>query len=130
MTSKLLKRILFIEDDADIRMVAKMALESVGGFDVLACASGDEAVVAAPGADADLILLDVMMPGRDGPSTLKALREIAATARTPVIFMTAKVQAAEIKEYMSLGAIGVIPKPFDPLEVSAEIGRIWARHAG
>ena len=129
MTSKPLKRILFIEDDADIRMVAEMALESVGGFDVRACASGDEAIAAAPTAHADLILLDVMMPGRDGPSTLKALREIPATARTPVIFMTAKVQAGEVAHYMSLGAIDVIPKPFDPMEISAEIARIWAATA-
>lgn len=123
-----LKRILFVEDDGDIRAVARMALENVGGFEVLACASGDEAVAAAPEARADLILLDVMMPGRDGPATLKALRHIPATAGTPVIFMTAKVQTAEIAHYMSLGAIDVIPKPFDPLEISAQIRRIWARH--
>ncbi len=130
MSSKILKRILFVEDDDDIRMVAKMALESVGGFDVLACASGDEAIAAAPAAAADLILLDVMMPGKDGPSTLKALREIPATSTTPVIFMTAKVQATEVAHYRSLGAIDVIPKPFDPMGISHEIGRIWARHDG
>ncbi len=122
---KPLKRILFIEDDEDIRMVAKMALEGVGGFEVLACVSGDAGLAAAPAAAADLILLDVMMPGRDGPSTLKALRELPATASTPVIFMTAKVQPAEVAHYMSLGALDVIRKPFDPMEISNEIGRIW-----
>ena len=122
---KPLNTILYVEDEADIRTVAKMALEAVGGFSVHACASGREALAVAAGAAADLLLLDVMMPGLDGPSTLKALREIPATANTPVIFMTAKVQPAEIAEYRGLGALDVIAKPFDPMQISAEIRRIW-----
>ena len=102
-----------------------MALEAVGGFSVIACASGQEALSSAPTAMADLLLLDVMMPGMDGPSTLKALRELPATAHTPVIFMTAKVQAAEVAQYLGLGALQVIPKPFDAMELSAQIRRIW-----
>ena len=121
-----LARILYVEDEPDIRVVAQMALEAVGGFTVIACASGQEALNAAPGAGADLLLLDVMMPGMDGPSTLKGLRELPATANTPVIFMTAKVQAAEVAVYKGLGALEVIPKPFDPMELSAQIQRIWA----
>ena len=96
--SKTLARILYVEDEPDIRMVAQMALEAVGGFTVIACPSGSEALAAAPTAQADLLLLDVMMPGMDGPSTLKALRALPATAGTPVIFMTAKVQAAEVAQ--------------------------------
>ena len=121
-----LNRILYVEDEPDIRMVAQMALQAVGGFTVIACASGQEALDAAPGAAADLLLLDVMMPGMDGPSTLKALRALPATAGTPVIFMTAKVQAAEVAVYKGLGALEVIPKPFDPMELSAQIQRIWS----
>jgi two-component system, OmpR family, response regulator len=124
--TKPLTRILYVEDEPDIRVVAQMALEAVGGFTVIACASGQEALNAAPGAGADLLLLDVMMPGMDGPSTLKGLRELPATANTPVIFMTAKVQAAEVAVYKGLGALEVIPKPFDPMELSAQIQRIWA----
>lgn len=120
-----LSRILYVEDQQDIRLVAKMALEAVGGFTVIACASGQEALNSAPSAMADLLLLDIMMPGMDGPSTLKALRELPATAHTPVIFMTAKVQTAEVAQYMGLGALQVIPKPFDPMELSAQIRRIW-----
>lgn len=120
-----LSRILYVEDEPDIRFVAQMALQAVGGFTVIACTSGQEALNAAPQARADLLLLDVMMPGMDGPSTLKALREIPATAHTPVIFMTAKVQAAEVKLYKELGALEVIPKPFDPMELSAQIQLIW-----
>jgi CheY-like chemotaxis protein len=124
-----LSRILYVEDQPDIRLVAKMALEAVGGFTVIACASGQEALNSAPTAMADLLLLDVMMPGMDGPSTLKALRELPATAHTPVIFMTAKVQAAEVAQYLGLGALQVIPKPFDPMELSAQIRRIWETQA-
>ena len=124
-----LSRILYVEDQPDIRLVAKMALEAVGGFTVIACASGQEALSFAPAAMADLLLLDIMMPGMDGPSTLKALRELPATAHTPVIFMTAKVQTAEVAQYMGLGALQVIPKPFDPMELSAQIRRIWEMQA-
>jgi two-component system, OmpR family, response regulator len=122
---KPLKTILYVEDEVDIRTIAKIALEAVGGFTVHACASGKDALDAAPAAGADLILLDVMMPGLDGPSTLSALRAVPATAATPVIFMTAKVQPAEIAQYKSLGALDVIAKPFDPMRISAEIRRIW-----
>ena len=124
-----LNRILYVEDDSDIRMVAQMALQTVGGFTVIACASGPDALRAAPHARADLLLLDVMMPGMDGPDTLKALRDIPATARTPAIFMTAKVQAAEVAAYKALGALEVIRKPFDPMELSAQIRRILAAQA-
>ncbi len=120
-----LKRILYVEDDQDIRTVACMALEAVGGYEVIACACGADAIEAAPSAHADLVLLDVMMPGLDGPATLARLRELPATAATPVIFMTAKIQASELSQYRALGVLGVIPKPFDPMQVSAEIRRIW-----
>jgi two-component system OmpR family response regulator len=127
---KPLARILYVEDEPDIRAIAQMALEAVGGFAVTACASGSEALAAAPTVAADLLLLDVMMSGMDGPSTLKALRELPATANTPVIFMTAKVQATEIAQYLELGALDVIHKPFDPMELSAQIARIWALKGG
>ena len=119
-------RILDVEDQPDIRLVAKMALEVVGGFTVMACASGKEALNCAPDALADLLLLDVMMPGMDGPSTLQALRELPATAHTPVVFMTAKVQAAEVALYKAMGALEVISKPFDPMKLSGQLRQIWA----
>ena len=119
-------RILYVEDQPDIRLVAKMALEVVGGFTVVACASGQEALNCAPDAMADLLLLDVMMPGMDGPSTLQALRKLPATAQTPVIFMTAKVQAAEVALYKSMGALEVISKPFDPMKLSGQLRQVWA----
>jgi two-component system OmpR family response regulator len=125
-----LKRILYAEDDSDIRTITAMALEAVGGFSVIGCESGGDAIAAAPDANADLILLDVMMPGMDGLATLAALRGLSQTAETPVIFMTAKVQASEIQRYLQLGAIGVISKPYDPMELSAQIVGIWKKVEG
>jgi len=122
---KELKRILYVEDEASIRTIAVTVLEAVGGFTVIACGSGKEALAAAPGANADLIVLDVMMPEMDGPATLAALRQIPQTAQTPVIFMTAKVQTNEIQQYKNLGAVDVIAKPFDPMALSAQIVEIW-----
>ncbi|MBV9468824.1 MAG: response regulator [Abitibacteriaceae bacterium] len=121
---------MMIEDEADIQAVAGMALEAVGGFTVQVCSSGREAVQCAAAFAPDLILLDVMMPGMDGPTTLKSLREIPAMAATPVIFMTAKVQPHEVARYQELGAIDVIAKPFDPMTLSATVTSIWAQHYG
>jgi two-component system, OmpR family, response regulator len=127
---KELKRILYVEDEPSIRTIAITVLEAVGGFTVIACGSGKQALEAAPSANADLILLDVMMPEMDGPATMAALRRIPQTGETPVIFMTAKVQASEIQHYKSLGAIDVIAKPFDPMTLSAQISEIWQRATG
>ncbi|MBU0594409.1 MAG: response regulator [Gammaproteobacteria bacterium] len=122
-----LKRILYVEDEPDIQAVAKLALESIGGFTVEICSSGQEALDKAPSWAPQLILMDVMMPGMDGPSTLGKLREIPGLSATPVIFMTAKVQPAEILEYKALGALDVIPKPFDPMTLAASVSAVWAR---
>ena len=122
-----LKRILYIEDEASIRTIAITVLEAVGGYAVIPCASGREALAAAPSAQADLILLDVMMPEMDGPTTLRALRELPQTAQTPAIFMTAKVQANEVDQYKDMGAVDVIAKPFDPMTLSAQIKDIWQK---
>jgi len=127
MPTKILRKILLVEDEPDIQAVAKVALESVGGFSVEICNSGEEAVRQAPGIAPDLILLDVMMPGLDGFSTLKALREIPAVAEVPVIFMTAKVQASEVAQYKAMGALDVIAKPFDPMTLASSLKEIWER---
>jgi two-component system, OmpR family, response regulator len=120
-----LQRILYVEDEADIQAVAKLALEMVGGFTVKICSSGEEALREAVAFAPDMILLDVMMPGMDGPSTLKGLRELPALANIPVAFMTAKVQPQEVSHYKSLGARDVIPKPFDPMTLADQVRAIW-----
>lgn len=123
----LLSRILHVEDDCSIQAVAKVALETVGGFQVLSCASGQAALEQVQAFDPQFILLDVMMPGMDGPQTLLLLRELVDIQRVPVAFMTAKVQPAEIEHYLSLGARDVITKPFDPMQLANQVRDVWAR---
>jgi CheY-like chemotaxis protein len=130
MAEQELKRILYVEDEPDIRAVAQLALEAVGGFSLVVCGSGREALAAAPDFRPDLLLLDVMMPEMDGPSTLRELRKLDVTADTPAIFMTAKVQPNEVRQYKEIGALDVIAKPFDPMELAAEIKRIWEAQPG
>jgi CheY-like chemotaxis protein len=121
----ILQRGLYVEDDVDIQAVARLALEVVGGFSVKLCTSGEQALREAAGFAPDVILLDVMMPGMDGPSTLKALRERAELAEVPVAFITAKVHPTEVALYQSLGANGVIHKPFDPMTLAGQVRAIW-----
>lgn len=120
-----LQRILYVEDEADIQAVAKLALEMVGGFTVKICSSGDEAVKEAVAFAPDMILLDVMMPGMDGPTTLAALRTLPSLVNVPVAFMTAKVQPQEVAHYKSLGALDVIAKPFDPMTLADKVRAIY-----
>jgi CheY-like chemotaxis protein len=118
------RKILLVDDEADIRLVAEISLSNLGGWQVIQAASGPEAVALAAREKPDLILLDVMMPGMDGPATLEKLREVEDDRATPVIFMTAKVQKAEIDRLLGLGVRGLIPKPFDPMTLPDEIRRI------
>ena len=128
MTSRPLTRILLVEDDPDIQMVASLALSRIGGFEVRISGSALEALREAPGFDPDLILLDVMMPGMDGPAALAALRSLPATAGTPVIFMTAKIQPHEMAQYRKLGSAGVIAKPFDPAALAQRVRELWREY--
>jgi CheY-like chemotaxis protein len=120
-----LSKILYVEDEPDIQTVAKIALEAVGGFTVCTCSSGQEALSKVLAFAPDLILLDVMMPGMDGPAALKALKAMPELASTPFVFMTAKVQPSEVEYFKSLGAVDVIPKPFDPMTLSEKVEEIW-----
>lgn len=125
-----LERILYVEDEPDIRMVAQMALEAVGGFSVQVCSSGAEALQAVESFGPQLIILDVMMPDMDGPTTLGELRKLPCCTATPILFMTAKAQPAEVARFLSLGAIDVIAKPFDPMTLADTIQGIWSRLNG
>jgi CheY-like chemotaxis protein len=122
-----LERILVVEDDPDIQTVIELCLRRFGGYTVHVCGSPREAVGAAESFGPDLILLDVMMPGMDGLETLAAMRQTEATARIPVIFMTAKVRPHEIARYTELGALGVVAKPFEPDGLAATIRSLWER---
>ena len=123
-----LNKILYVEDEPDIQAVAKIALEAVGGFTLKTCSTGQEAIQHAVAFNPDLLLLDVMMPGMDGPSTLEKLREMPQLAQVPAIFVTAKVQPQEVQYLKALGAIDVIAKPFDPMSLSSQIEASWRQH--
>jgi CheY-like chemotaxis protein len=123
-----LKRILYIDDEPDIREVARIALEVVGGFEVEVCDCGEAALRRAPEYLPDLILLDVMMPGMDGPTTLQALRRMAVLDAVPIVFFTAKAQRSEIAELLSQGAVDVLGKPFDPMTIGQALNAIWERY--
>lgn len=113
MTEEL--KILYVDDESDIREIAVMALEMDPAISVRSCDSGAEALAIAPQWLPDLILLDVMMPGMDGPEALTRLRRETDTAEIPVVFITARSQPEDIARFMGLGAAGVISKPFDPM---------------
>ncbi|MEM9454449.1 MAG: response regulator [Myxococcota bacterium] len=124
-----LRKVLLVDDDKDIRVIGQMSLADVGGMETVLAGSGEEALAVAAAEQPDVIMLDVMMPGMDGPTTFRRLREEPATASIPVVFMTAKIQRHEVQRYLDLGAIGVIGKPFDPMELPAEL-RELVRRAG
>jgi CheY-like chemotaxis protein len=114
-------RILHVDDEPDIREVVDISLGLNPDFEVRACASGAEAVAAAAEWLPFLILLDVMMPGMDGPTTLTQLRKNPQTSTIPVIFMTARAQTREVEHFIALGAQGVISKPFDPMTLALQV---------
>jgi CheY-like chemotaxis protein len=119
-----LQKVLLCDDEPDIRRIAEITLTRVGKLAVTLAGSGAEALERAGRERPDVILLDVMMPDLDGPTTFQRLRADPATASIPVIFMTAKAQMHEVAAFRALGAAGVIPKPFDPMTLPAEVRRI------
>jgi CheY-like chemotaxis protein len=114
-------RILHVDDEPDIREVVDLSLGLNPEFEVRACASGAEAIVTATEWSPYLILLDVMMPGMDGPATLAQLRNNLQTSDIPVLFMTARAQTREVEKFITLGAQGVICKPFDPMTLAFQV---------
>jgi len=118
------KRVLVIDDEDDIREVAEATLELTEEWEVLTANSGARGVAIAEAMKPDAILLDVMMPDMDGPATLAELQRNPATKEIPVIFLTAKVQAADRRRFTELGVRGVIAKPFDPLLLGEQVREI------
>jgi CheY-like chemotaxis protein len=119
---------LHVDDDDAIRAITLVALEHVGGFTLQSCSSGKEALQCIEAFAPQMILLDVMMPELDGPTTLDLLKQATDLGKVLVVFMTAKVQEQEIARYRALGACDVIIKPFDPMTLSERLHRIWIQH--
>lgn len=118
------RRVLVVDDDDSVREVAQAALELVGGWRVLIARSGTEAVDIALSEHPDAVLLDVMMPGVDGPTTAQTLKADERTRQIPVIFLTAKVSSGDSRDWGGLELAGVIAKPFDPMTLSAQIAEL------
>jgi CheY-like chemotaxis protein len=123
--NRALKRIAYVEDEPDIRAVAGLALTIVGGYELNVSEDGEKAIRNIPAFVPDLILLDVMMPGTTGPELFSQIKKIPGISKTPVIFMTAKALKHEVDYYRGLGAVGVIPKPFDPMTLPTQVQKLW-----
>ncbi|MFP5207867.1 MAG: response regulator [Acidobacteriota bacterium] len=118
------RKILIIDDEEDIRQVAALSLETVAGWEVVMASSGPQGLARAAEHQPDAILLDVMMPGMDGPTTFRELRKNPSTAHIPVLLLTAKVQSTDQRRFADLGVEAVLFKPFDPLTLSNEIALV------
>lgn len=119
-------RLLYVDDESDIRMIVEFALEEDPDFEIKVCGSGAEALAMVEAYQPDIVLLDVMMPMMDGPTTLKHMRNLPTLANTVFAFMTAKVQTQEVNQLIELGAVTVIAKPFDPMTLADKIRDIGA----
>lgn len=121
-----LTKILHIEDESDIREIAHLALDMIGGFEVMQAGCGSEALAMIEGFAPDLVLTDVQMPGMTGPETLVAIRQLPGYESIPGIYMTAKVMESDREALLKAHDLGVITKPFDPTGLAAEIRALWS----
>lgn len=125
----ILKQILLVEDDESIAEIATLTLEDLGGFEVVHCSSGADALESLAHYRPQLVLMDVMMPHMDGPETMRQMRLNPELSDIPVIFVTARAQVHEQEQYSKMGAAGIIVKPFDPISLCDEITQMWEQAA-
>jgi len=116
-----MRRILIIDDEDDIREVAQLSLESIAGWQVSTARSGAEGIERARAEKPDAILMDVMMPAMDGPTTFREMQKLPETADIPVVLLTAKVQGVDQRRFAGLGVAAVLFKPFDPLTLADQM---------
>ena len=120
-----LKTLLYVDDDSDIREIVEIALGLIDNLKVDTSPSGEQALSLIPTLNPDLVLLDVMMPGMDGPTVFSRMKANKELPNCPVIFVTAKALPREIAYFRELGAAGVIAKPFDPMDLGRQVLQIW-----
>ena len=125
MTTKPLERVCYVEDDEDIQRIVRMSLERVGKMTVEIVGDPMVAIDAIVGFKPDLVMLDWMMPGMDGPTLFKRMQENPQTKDLPVVFMTAKATPTELEELRALGALGAISKPFSPKDLPEQLRALW-----
>ena len=127
MPSRPLNRICYVEDDEDIQRIVRMSLERIGKMTVEIVGDPTAAIAAMTAFGPDLVLLDWMMPGMDGPTVFRAMKERPETSALPVVFITAKASQNELDEVVALGAVGAISKPFSPKDLPDQLRAIWAK---
>jgi two-component system OmpR family response regulator len=127
MDRTLLRTLLYVDDEPDIRQIVQLALGLAPDLTIHTADSGEQALALARTLRPDLVLLDVMMPGLDGPGTLARMRADPSLARFPVVFMTAKAMPQEVTRFRGLGAAGVIAKPFDPMKLADQVFALWTK---
>ncbi|MCG8435743.1 MAG: response regulator [Gammaproteobacteria bacterium] len=125
MPDRELQKIMLVDDSADIREIARISLEQLGGYELKLCATAEQAIAEADEFDPDLFVLDVMMPETDGPQLLLKLKELPQFAATPVIFLTAKEDITDLEAHRTLGVASIINKPFNPMTLAATVQEIW-----
>jgi CheY-like chemotaxis protein len=125
-----MRRILIIDDEDDIREVAALSLEAIAGWHILTASSGAKGIELAIAEQPDAILMDVMMPGVDGPTTFRNMQQNPAIANIPVLLLTAKVQGVDQRRFAGLGVAAILFKPFDPLTLAEQISEVlgWNEH--
>ena len=123
-------KVMYVDDEPDIRMIGEFSLEDEPDMTLLICDGGPAAIAEAAAFRPDVVLLDVMMPGMDGPSTLQHLRAMPELAGARFAFVTAKVQAQEVAHLRSLGAVAVIAKPFDPMSLAEQVRNLGKESHG
>ncbi|MFL6576483.1 MAG: response regulator [Povalibacter sp.] len=125
MASSVLRTVLYVDDEPDIREIVEMSLGLIDGLKVHTRGSGESALADIANIAPDMLLIDVMMPGLDGPATVARLREQPRWAQLPFVFMTAKAMPQEVARFKEIGAVDVIAKPFDPMELGNRVVAIW-----
>jgi two-component system, OmpR family, response regulator len=127
MPSRPLTRIYYVEDDEDIQRIARVSLERIGKMTVEIIGDPTAALTAMAAFGPDMVLLDWMMPGMDGPALFREMKQRPETRALPVVFITAKASQPELDELTALGAVGAISKPFSPTDLPEQLRAIWAK---
>ena len=127
MPDRPLAKVCYVEDDEDIQRIVRMSLERIGKMTVLVCTDPMKAIDSMKPFAPDLVLLDWMMPGMDGPALFKKMKEHPETRALPVVFITAKASQTDLDELVRMGAVGTISKPFSPKDLPDQLRAIWAK---
>jgi CheY-like chemotaxis protein len=118
------RRLLVVDDEPDVRAVVSLSLQHVGGWQVVVAEGGLEGLDLARSGRVDAVVLDVMMPGTDGPATFRLLQADPRTAEIPVVMLTARADRADRESWLAMGVRAVLAKPFDPLDLPRQIGHV------